>query len=219
MAPRGCRATRRSTATPRRRATEGARRRSCHARSATRAAGAAGSPSAQEEPAEGRAQSCRTVAVGWQRWRSWQGCCQQRLTMGAPIYVSTTHLPYVSRRTGGSASDAESGQVYGRGLLVARGDPTPLLQSVEAPFDGVALALLAGLAVERRRLMDAPRGAGRRAPSAEAGGKGADLLPLLLGHPADGPWPVTPSRLPMPVEGITSVQHDEQPGIRSRSQR
>lgn len=35
------------------------------------------------------------------------------------------------------ASDMESGQVDGRGLRVARGDAAPLLQTVDAPFDGV----------------------------------------------------------------------------------
>ncbi|BDM74787.1 hypothetical protein HEK616_82740 (plasmid) [Streptomyces nigrescens] len=43
----------------------------------------------------------------------------------------------------------ESGEVDGCGLLVAGGDSSPLLEAVDAPFDGVALPL--GLAVESRR--------------------------------------------------------------------
>jgi hypothetical protein len=37
------------------------------------------------------------------------------------------------------ACDVESGQVDGRGLLVADGDPSPPLPAVDAPFDGVEL--------------------------------------------------------------------------------
>ncbi|MFE5732928.1 hypothetical protein ACFQ7A_18735 [Streptomyces sp. NPDC056528] len=42
----------------------------------------------------------------------------------------------------------ESGRLDGGGFLVAGGDAAPLLQSVDAPFDSVALPV--GLAVEGR---------------------------------------------------------------------
>lgn len=68
------------------------------------------------------------------------------------VRVTSLGTTRLSTSAGGpekDAGDVESGQVDGRGLLVARGDGAPLLQAVAAPFDGVALFV--GLAVERRR--------------------------------------------------------------------
>lgn len=54
---------------------------------------------------------------------------------------------WISGRTGGRCPQcgARPGR-WGGGLLVARGDASPLLQAVDAPLDGVAL--LVGLSVE-----------------------------------------------------------------------
>lgn len=57
----------------------------------------------------------------------------------------------------------EAGQVDGRGLLVAGGDSSPLLEAVDAPLDGVAL--LVCLAVK-----------GGRAPASAASPRPVDVL-------------------------------------------